>query len=334
MSEGHVDDSEGIRTATTSPSFIDLFNACTGPKDCITLVEDHGLSTEALCTLLHAAMNTATRPSVEILGECLGHHSPFWKEVASSFASHFEEFSGLDIVASLRLYLWTFRLPGESGPIERILEGFARGFIRYNQPFAGDPGRVNAASIGWFTQPTTSLEGKYIRQCCAACGAVEDREMDLRLCTGCRTVAFCRRCARLSSRHGHSIGCSVGYGRACVAALAEARRPSPKSDAGTITTIIFRSANGQYVSEEVGEHMQVWPKGSPLIDEDAALVLSYAIVMLSTNQHNPSVKPAEKMAFNQFAKQLHGVNGGSNFPSDFLHEIYEAVCNEELKVRK
>ena len=36
----------------------------------------------------------------------------------------------------------------------------------------------------------------------------------------------------------------------------------------------------------------------------------------------------------QFAKQLHGVNGGSNFPSDFLHEIYEAVCNEELKVRK
>ena len=68
-------------------------------------------------------------------------------------------------------------------------------------------------------------------------------------------------------------------------------------------------------------------------DEDAALVLSYAIVMLSTNQHNKSVRPNDKMGFEAFTKQVQGVNGGANFPTDFLAAVYEAVCAEELKVR-
>lgn len=330
----------------SADGFVDAFNACESPKQCLALVDLHGLSCDAFCQRMHAA-----RPDAVRLGECLGHHHQFWQACALRFAMAFTELRGLDIVAALRLYLFHFRLPGESGPIGRILEGFARGFVHYNPPFSavhvhgssdaaderlGDAGlrQVDATSVGWFVRQPMVLVGRVEKPCCVACGAVANDEISLRLCSGCGVVHFCRRCARLSSRHGHSVCCSVGYGRACVAATAAAGTLWLHDGESESALITYRDARGQSMREPVRSSMHEWPVHSPVKDEDAALVLSYAIVMLSTNQHNKAVRQADKMGFGAFAKQVQGVNGGSNFPADFLHGIYEAVSEEELKVRR
>ena len=105
------------------------FNKCRNAKVALELVQGWQIHPHELCAELHRA-----GPNIDatLLGECLGHHSPFWKECAAHFACHFDELAGKDIVAALRIYLFHFRLPGESGPIERILEGFAKGYMHFN----------------------------------------------------------------------------------------------------------------------------------------------------------------------------------------------------------
>ena len=62
------------------------------------------------------------------------------------------------------------------------------------------------------------------------------------------------------------------------------------------------------------------------------MVLAYAIIMLTTNLHSSNVK--EKMKKHEFIAQNRDVNGGSNFPGDFLAKIYDDVQKEELKVMR
>merc|ERR1719247_3331856 len=72
------------------------------------------------------------RVSVELLGQCLGHHGDFWKQLALSYPENFACFAGMDIVQAIRAYLWRFRLPGEAAQIERIVDGFARSYFHHN----------------------------------------------------------------------------------------------------------------------------------------------------------------------------------------------------------
>ena len=70
------------------------------------------------------------------------------------------------------------------------------------------------------------------------------------------------------------------------------------------------------------------PEG--IADKDAVYVLTYAIIMLNTDQHNPNVKAQNRMTFEAFAKNLRGVNGGKDFAHDYLHEIYNSIKNNEI----
>lgn len=59
-------------------------------------------------------------------------------------------------------------------------------------------------------------------------------------------------------------------------------------------------------------------------------VLCYAIIMLTTNLHSPTVKA--KMVVHEFLQQNVGVNDGDNYPGDYLAAIYTDIQAEELKV--
>ena len=72
------------------------------------------------------------------------------------------------------------------------------------------------------------------------------------------------------------------------------------------------------------------PSPAHLADKDALYVLTYAIIMLNTDQHNPNVKPQNRMTFQDFSKNLRGVNGGKDFDSEYLEEIYESIKNREI----
>ncbi|GAU36373.1 hypothetical protein TSUD_151400 [Trifolium subterraneum] len=66
-----------------------------------------------------------------------------------------------------------------------------------------------------------------------------------------------------------------------------------------------------------------------LVNKDAALVLSYSIIMLNTDQHNVQVK--KKMTEADFIRNNRHINGGNDLPREFLSEIYQSICKNEIR---
>ncbi|KAJ1830958.1 GDP/GTP exchange factor for ARF, partial [Coemansia sp. RSA 2711] len=65
-----------------------------------------------------------------------------------------------------------------------------------------------------------------------------------------------------------------------------------------------------------------------IASKDAAFILAYAIIMLNTDQHSPQVKG--RMKFEDFARNLRGVNDGHDFRAGFLTDVYNAIRDHEL----
>jgi brefeldin A-resistance guanine nucleotide exchange factor 1 len=72
--------------------------------------------------------------------------------------------------------------------------------------------------------------------------------------------------------------------------------------------------------------------GNPeaVADADSAYVLSYSIIMLNTDQHNPQVK--RKMTLEQFVRNNRGTNGGNDWPRETLETIFAGIVNDEIKL--
>lgn len=67
-----------------------------------------------------------------------------------------------------------------------------------------------------------------------------------------------------------------------------------------------------------------------IANEDAVFTLTYSIIMLNTDQHNPNVKKEKRMTAQDFARNLRGVNGGGDFDSHYLEEIYKSIRTNEI----
>ena len=65
-------------------------------------------------------------------------------------------------------------------------------------------------------------------------------------------------------------------------------------------------------------------------DKDAVFVLTYAIIMLNTDLHNPTLKNQKRMSYSDFAKNLRGVNGGKDFAPEYLQDIYDSIKTNEI----
>ncbi|KAF3433663.1 hypothetical protein FNV43_RR24766 [Rhamnella rubrinervis] len=66
-----------------------------------------------------------------------------------------------------------------------------------------------------------------------------------------------------------------------------------------------------------------------LVNKDAALVLSYSIILLNTDQHNVQVK--KKMTEEDFIRNNRRINGGNDLPREFLSELYNSICQNEIR---
>lgn len=67
-----------------------------------------------------------------------------------------------------------------------------------------------------------------------------------------------------------------------------------------------------------------------IANEDAVFTLTYAIIMLNTDQHNPNLKKDKRMTPTDFARNLRGVNGGHDFAPDYLQGIYDSIKGNEI----
>ena len=73
------------------------------------------------------------------------------------------------------------------------------------------------------------------------------------------------------------------------------------------------------------------PEG--IADKDAAFVLTYAIILLNTDQHNPNMKKEKRMTLEDFSRNLRGVNGAAqkgDFAPEYLQEIYDSIKTNEI----
>ncbi|KAK0051833.1 Golgi-specific brefeldin A-resistance guanine nucleotide exchange factor 1 [Biomphalaria pfeifferi] len=85
-----------------------------------------------------------------------------------------------------------------------------------------------------------------------------------------------------------------------------------------------------WLMEHFAEH---WHKsnGEPFHNVDAAFTLTYAVIMLNVDQHNHNAKKQNvPMTSEDFKRNLTKVNGGKDFDQDMLHDIFQAIRNEEI----
>ncbi|OMP00992.1 SEC7-like protein [Corchorus olitorius] len=67
-----------------------------------------------------------------------------------------------------------------------------------------------------------------------------------------------------------------------------------------------------------------------LCNKDAALLLSYSLIMLNTDQHNVQVK--KKMTEEDFIRNNRLINGGKDLPREYLSELYHSICENEIQM--
>lgn len=63
---------------------------------------------------------------------------------------------------------------------------------------------------------------------------------------------------------------------------------------------------------------------------DTCYVLSFAIIMLNTSLHNPSVK--DKPTVERFIQMNRGINDGYDLPAELLTSLYESIKKEPFKI--
>jgi len=65
-------------------------------------------------------------------------------------------------------------------------------------------------------------------------------------------------------------------------------------------------------------------------DTDTCFVLSFAIIMLNTSLHNPSVR--EKPTLEKFISLNRSINNGKDLPRQLLESLYESIKQEPFKI--
>jgi hypothetical protein len=64
---------------------------------------------------------------------------------------------------------------------------------------------------------------------------------------------------------------------------------------------------------------------------DAAYVLAYSIIMLTTDLHSTKVK--KKMTVEEFVKNNRGINDNKDLPREYLEGVYAAIEKNEIKMK-
>eukprot|EP00743_Colponemidia_sp_Colp-15_P009442 GILK01010322.1.p1 GENE.GILK01010322.1~~GILK01010322.1.p1 ORF type:complete len:519 (+),score=75.99 GILK01010322.1:94-1650(+) len=65
-------------------------------------------------------------------------------------------------------------------------------------------------------------------------------------------------------------------------------------------------------------------------NSDTVYVLSFSLIMLNTDAHNPGVK--KKMSKQEFISNNRGIDQGANLPESYLEELYDNITNNEIKL--
>jgi len=101
------------------------------PKRGLLYLHEAGLLEQTSPEAVASFLFQSDRLSKKQIGAYLGSHLDFNKEVLSHFVKC-HEFTKLLLVQALRQFLWSFRLPGESMQIDRVMDAFSSHYCSQN----------------------------------------------------------------------------------------------------------------------------------------------------------------------------------------------------------
>lgn len=227
-----------------------------GDQSASNVIEDQEVDVNEVIRFLRETPGLAK----EKIGVVLGEPDLMSRSVLSAYTDTFQ-FADRPFTECLRIFLESFRLPGESQKIDRIVESFAERYMSQNQPLDdGIPGEVSAVDDG-----ASESGGEKI-------GRVDDK-----------------------------------------ASSADVKESS--------------SGVNSAASEEPTARHSV--RGI-VANADALFTLSFAVVMLNTDQHNPSIK--KKMMLEDFVRNMRGINDKKDLPRWFLKDVYTSINAVEIKM--
>ena len=67
---------------------------------------------------------------------------------------------------------------------------------------------------------------------------------------------------------------------------------------------------------------------------DTAFILSFSIIMLNTDLHNPSVREDRKMTKEDFIRNNRGISSGADLPEAFLSKIYDNIKRSQITLKE
>lgn len=69
----------------------------------------------------------------------------------------------------------------------------------------------------------------------------------------------------------------------------------------------------------------------PFANAQTAYVLAYSVIMLNTDQHNPTIK--KRMTMEEFVRNNRGINDEKDLPRPFLEALYERIRTNQIMMR-
>ena len=66
--------------------------------------------------------------------------------------------------------------------------------------------------------------------------------------------------------------------------------------------------------------------------QDCVHTLSFSIIMLNTDRHNPNIPESEKMSLEAFVANNRGINDGKDLPRMTLQKLYEDIDQNEIRM--
>jgi Sec7-like guanine-nucleotide exchange factor len=67
---------------------------------------------------------------------------------------------------------------------------------------------------------------------------------------------------------------------------------------------------------------------------DTGFVLSYSVIMLNTDAHNPNIKPERRMTKEGFISNNRGIAAGQDLPREVLSNIYDAIVSRPITLKE
>ncbi|ETW75591.1 hypothetical protein HETIRDRAFT_391221 [Heterobasidion irregulare TC 32-1] len=151
-------------------------------------------------------------------------------------------------------------------------------------------------------------EGRTSRPCtrsstCSTCGACP---------SSTRCTSTCRRSACPGKRRRSIGSCSS----------------SPSATSRAMRT--HRSRTPMRVPRAAHPRARLTRHG-PVPVADTAYVISYSVILLNTDAHNPQVK--KRMTRADFVKNTRGINEGADLPEELLSAIFDDIVNNGIRIK-